>query len=239
MGQKNLDLPNNSLVLLKKRNFVFRKRQPLNIVNITNGEYIYSSSGKQFKLDKRLVSKTYLADEIFLYKKKKFHYKSGVIMDFNLGGSAESSYANLNIGKRIIPKLDLKIGLGLYNNFLVIPTTGNFVFFDITSIPLYTLVKFQLNKGKRRIYTKAKLGYMNNLTSNRLLTINNSFLLEGKIGLQFSSKAKFKHYLEVGQSMSHAKGRLIPVEVNNEPANIDFDIWFYNFTIGWGIEFGK
>lgn len=229
----------NSLLILKERKGFFRIRKSVSIIEITNNQYVFRENNKTYRLSNDLVKKVYLPPQIYLFDKNKFHYKTGYLFNLNLGSNGMHANANFSIAKRLQNKLDIGLGFGNYSNSLSIPTTENTVFVDLISIPVYGIIKYRFNRDRRVFYAKLKAGFANNIKTANIKTINNSFLTEAKLGVMFSSKKRFKHYFEIGQSVSYVKGSLVNIEVNNQPATIQFDIWLNNFAISYGIEFGR
>lgn len=184
------------------------------------------------------ISKTYLNSRVKVFNKNKFHYRKGLLLDLNLGLSPKTFGFNVGLNKRFSNNVELGLGIGIFNNFYILPIDD--IFLDITSFPVYGSFKYILLKRKKAIYMKGRLGYTFNSKSFNINQIDNGILVEPSIGVSFSSKNRIKHYIQLSQHISHAKGDFSVNRPNNNfPIVGSFDIWFNGTMLTYGIEIGK
>jgi len=228
---------NYSIVVVKKKG-----KNPREVVDIQklNADTIYyapfqSEVVKAQHLES--IKRIYFNHNIRIFSKSKFHYKTGFLLNTSFGLGYDHSNFHLSLNKRF-NFLECGIGFGQFSNFYLLPI--DFSAINISSSSLYINSKYILNRGQRSWYGRAKLGYNFNYSNFNIDEIKNGFLFEPSIGLCFSSKRRFKHYVEISQHLSNASGSFTIPSVNSTiPTTGSFNILFNRTVFTYGIEIGK
>ncbi len=202
------------------------------------GRLVKISNGDIITIRPSLIRREYHPDQISLYKKRKFHYKTGGAFNYSIGVADEHFNMDLSYSRHFTPRLELGLGIGFHRNSFWFTTSSDFHFVDVNSFPMYAQAKFDLTQGLRRIYVKGKAGYANNIMDWGMTSIKDGITLDGAIGVSFPSKGRFKHYVELSQYTSYAQGSHRNFS-SNAVSDIDFNVWFNRVVMTWGFEFGK
>ena len=233
-GQGNISIKNGSIFWLNDGSKIIGKviesDESTKKVAIITGDTVYIPSN--------LTKKTYLSDEISLFNNSKFHYKKGYLFNMSFGFANNHFNSDMSINKRLNNKLEVGLGVGFHYNSLTFRSQIGWHFIDVPSIPFFIQSKYFLNEGKRLIYLKGKVGYVNNYSSWGIESVHNSIMLEGSFGVLFSSHKKFKHYLELSQYSSNAYGKLRSFGFN-DISEISFNTWFNRVVVTYGVEIGR
>lgn len=238
-SQKNHIPDNYSIIVVKKRGRNPREIGDIKDFNSNSVLYDLYSSDETIVQDFESIKKIYLNKYIRVFPKSKFHYKAGNLINTSFGFGPAHSNIHLSLNKRL-NFFEYGIGIGRFTNWYNLPIGFNTI--QINSNSLYFNSKYILNKnkGKRAFYGRAKIGYNFNRASFRVDNVTNGILLEPSIGITFSSKRRIKHYFEISQHISNAKGNFtIPTATSNIPITGSFDLLFNRTVFTYGIELGK
>jgi hypothetical protein len=207
------------------------------ILKTTSPYQIKILTGDTISVDAQFTSKLYLPDEIALYKKSKFHYKKGYLGSMENGFS--NNHRNFDFGfSYLFNQYEIGIGVGFHNNSFYFSTANSNHFGDVFSIPLYAKGAYFLSNNYFKPYVFGKIGYSNNFKTFDVNSVNDGVMLEGGIGISFTSKTRSKFYMELSQYTVKASGTMR----NNDPnglGDIGFDLWFNRFIFTTGFRFGK
>jgi len=190
------------------------------------------------------IKKVYLPDEITLFKRKRFHYKKGGLLNHSLGLGLGGVHWNLSYNRRFAEKFEIGFGLGVHQNSFYFSTSNSRHDVGVTSFPLYIQGKYILRTGKKLWYGKLRAGWANNLNTWMTYDTTDGLLFEGGLGVTFKSKTRMKRYFEVTQYFSRASGMARSAAQNGLAtqtvlSDIGFKVWFVNFMVTYGIEIGR
>lgn len=238
--QYNRITENSSLVVLKKRNPIFRKRMAIELIDKNENRILfYDDNLKKDSLQLRTIRKLYTSESIRLYPHKKFRYKKGLLFRMQTSFSENNNSIDFNFGKRFANRLEIGLGLGLHHNYYYgLQVPGSRINIDVFSIPTYATVQYIIRPARRSIVVRTSVGINNNNNGPFISELSNGLFARGSIGILFSSRNRMKSYLMLSQYTSKAKGT-INTEINNQPATIGFDIWYNQFLFTYGIEIGR
>ncbi|MBL4706276.1 MAG: hypothetical protein JKY54_17240 [Flavobacteriales bacterium] len=195
-------------------------------------------TGDTINIDHGLITKLYLPQDIALYKRSRFHYKRGGLLNFSMGASEGNVAFNLSYNQRISQRLEFGGGIGYHYNSFNFSTANEMYFVGVHSMPMFVQGKYIFRFGPRIFYAKARLGYANNYRSWGITQVKDGITMHGAVGLTFSSKSRLKHFIELGQYTSHASGVARNFS-GNALSDIGFNVWFNNVVVTYGIEIGR
>jgi len=184
------------------------------------------------------IKKVYLPDEITLFKRKRFHYNKGGLLNHSLGLGLGGVHWNLSYNRRFAEKFEIGFGLGVHQNSFYFSTSNSRHDVQVASFPLYVQGKYMFRTGKKLWYGKLRAGWANNLNTWMTYDTTDGLLLEGGLGVTFKSKTRMKRYLEMTQYFSRASG-MARDDGGTALSDIGFKIWFVNFMVTYGIEIGR
>jgi hypothetical protein len=194
-------------------------------------------TGDTISIEAQLTEKIYLPEEITLFKRAKFHYNKGLIGSFLSGFSTDHRRFDLGLSY-LFNQFEFGIGLGFQNNSFNFSTANSTHFGDVFSIPFYGKFAYYFSNNYFRPYVFGKIGYSNNFKTFDVNSVSDGIMLEGGVGISFTSKTRNKFFLELAQYTTHATGTMR----NNDPnglGDIGFDLWFNRFVLITGFTFGK
>lgn len=161
-------------------------------------------------IEKAFMDRFYrIPDDIELYKRRRFHYNSGIFSAFAAGliinsldgGTVQFDYI---IGKRLNPRLSVGLGAGLYIN----ESYPAGLWIQTNVLPIYAYSRYYLSRQRRRLYVAGRLGY-----SLPLESFNNNhtggMMLMPEIGVHFAGRKKTRFALGLGQYLQMTKGNTI------------------------------
>lgn len=226
--------------------YLFKNRWAPNFVGIPidldNSDLKYSAlspSGDTIVMKNVKIRKLYTDEDIIVFPDRKFHYrKVGLIEHAYTFGTEHFSWDFRYIRSFKIP-LEIGVGVGLQLNGLSFPTGTDYVWVNILSFPTYLQASYKLLGNRNKIYVKGAAGFANNVATRNVPEVTNHLFLRGSVGVQFSSRNRFKHFVELGQSYSGASGEIR--SWNSEVLDvIKFsNVQFYRFTVTYGFQIGK
>ncbi len=240
--QEETDLSNSSLLILRRGANMGNKRKPGKLITETDDivQFKVFDARDTLFVNKRYVKKIYYSDEIYLFERKKFQYKNAYLFNFSWGMSSNHGSLQASFTKRFPSHLELGLGTAFSNVSFEIPIVGdNPIWVSVSSLPLYGVVKYHINEGKRLYYLKGKVGISNNLKPFNADQISNGYMWEAGLGFQLGGGRKVRHYFELSQYSTYAKGHLALADINNAPADVSFNRTFYRIVFTYGIELGK
>ncbi len=195
-------------------------------------------TGDTLTIDPFITTKIYLPEEINLYGKGRYSYKKGLKGSFAIGVSPEHSNFDFSGSYILNSKFSFGGGFGFHNNSFSIQTVSSAHWGNIFSRTYFVNGQFFFTNRAQRIYATGKLGYSDHRETRQLPILSDGIVLEGGVGLEFSSKNKVKYFIELSQYTSNAKGALVSNDVN-ALSDIEFDIWFHRIVFTMGIQIGK
>ena len=195
-------------------------------------------TGDTLNISEDFVSRHYLPERIDYFGKQRFTYKSGYLFNAQVGVSEEHANMDFEWSKFVRPRFTLGLGIGFHlnNTFVWIPNNS----FDIRvkSLPIFASSRYYLTQNKRRIYATGRAGYVFNRDVETVNNMKNGFMLEGGLGIEFSTKYQTKHYLQFTQYTSTASGSVSSFGMA-QVTQATFDIWFNSFNVTYGITVGS
>jgi len=240
--QEESEMSNSSLLILRRGANLGNKRKPGELITETESEvkFIALDSKDTLSVSQKFVKKIYYSDEIYLFERKKFQYKNAYLFNFSWGISGNHGSLQTSFTKRFPSHLELGIGTAFNSTGFDLPVAGGEpIFVSVPGLPIYGVVKYHINEGKRLYYVKGKIGLANNLKPFNADEISNGYMWEAGVGFQLGGGRKVRHYFELSQFSSYANGHLAIASLNNAPADITFKRTFYRIVFTYGIELGK
>jgi hypothetical protein len=208
------------------------------IIHTTSPYQIVILTKDTLTVEPMLTDKVYLPTDITLFGKSKFHYNRGLQFGFNTGFSVNHRRFDMELRYMFNKKWAVGLGLGFHNNSFSFSTANSNHNGDVRSIPVYVTGNYFLSNTYFKPYLKAKIGYSNNFTTFDVNSVSDGIILEGGLGVSFTSKTQSKFYLELSQYTTNAKGTMR----NNNPnglGDIGFDLWFNRVVFTFGYTFGR
>lgn len=194
-------------------------------------------TGDTLTVDAKWLDKIYTPEEITLFYKSKYHYKKG--FQATISGGFSSNHGRFDGGFSFLNNsYEIGLGLGIHNNSFYFSTANSHHFADVKSVPVYLKGNYYFSNNYFKPYVFGKIGYSNNFTTFNVNSVNDGIMLEGGLGVTFTSKNRSKFFIEISQYTNHAKGTMR----NNDPnglGDIGFNIWFYRFALTMGYTIGK
>ncbi len=226
-------VPNGGIVYLTDGSVLIGE-----IVQSTSPYRIRILTGDTLTVEPMITKKLYLPQDITLFGKSKFHYIRGLQFGMYTGFSGNHGRFDISTQYLFNKNWAVGFGLGFHNNSFNFSTANSNHFGNVRSVPVYLYGTYYLTNTFYRPYIKCKIGYSSNNTTFDVNSVEDGLMLEGGLGVSFTSKTQSKFFLELSQYTSHAKGTMR----NNNPnglGDIGFDLWFNRVVFTFGYTFGR
>lgn len=211
-------------------------------VDLDNSDLEYSAispEGDTIIMKNVVIRKMYTDKEIYVFPDRKFHYKNAHLFEHSYAFGAEHFSWDFKYIKTFDFPLEVGIGVGVQSNGLSFPTGTGYFWTNIVSMPTYIQANYKFLGNRNKLYLKGAIGLANNLTTGRIPEVSNHLFARGGLGVMFSSRNRFKHFIEIGQSYSGASGQAASWG-DDVIGNIKFNnVEFYRFTVTYGFQIGK
>lgn len=238
-AQKITIVENGAIYKFKYHKFKHHKRVNGALLSEDNSvKVIETIEGDTITFNLDSVRKAYLPDQIRLFSDGKFHYNDGKLNNYSLGLSDRHVNLDYSFSWRLNYKFEIGGGIGFHYNTFEFFTSNNAHYIDVISFPMFVQAKYAFTNYRKRLYLKGRVGYANNIETWNMASMKDGIMLEGGLGILFASKMRVRHYFELSQYTSYAKGsaELTDPDVLSD---VDFAVWFNRFIFTYGIEFGK
>ncbi|MFT7614965.1 MAG: hypothetical protein ACI9J3_003953 [Parvicellaceae bacterium] len=199
---------------------------------------VVTYAGDTVSIELSEIKKMYLPEDITLYRRKRFHYKQGGLVNASLGVSDGAVKFHVAYVKRFSNLYDIGAGLGINENYFSFHTSNGRHWISVQSMPIYALGKYYFWRHKKMWYAKGLIGYANNYNTWSTSKMKDGLMWEAAVGFTFKSRRIYKHYVELSQYSSYASGFARNFDAN-AISDIGFEIRFYRFMFTYGIEFGR
>lgn len=185
------------------------------------------------------LRKIYEPHQIEVYNDRKFHYKRSFLVEntYEFGNSHFS--LDFKVLKQVTPRWEIGLGSGLTTNSFYFATGSGFAVINTISLPTYLQGSYRIVGKRNFIYSKAGVGLANNLNAGQIREASSGFLGRIGVGIQFSSRNRFKHFLEFTQTVSTFSGTAV-IRGDNVQGPITLsNVQFFNFNFTYGFKIGK
>lgn len=211
-------------------------------LDLDNSDQVYSAispTGDTIVMRNVKIRKLYTNEEVIAFSDRKFHYKKANLFEHSYTFGAEHFSWDFRYVKSLKFPLEVGIGAALQTNSLSFPTGSGYFWGNVLSLPTYLQASYKFLGNKNKLYLKGAIGLANNVNTWQISNVENHLFARAGLGIQFSSRNRFKHFFEIGQSYSGASGE---AQTWNDEiiGNIKFsNIEFYRFTFTYGFQIGK
>lgn len=211
-------------------------------IDLDNSDQVYSAvspTGDTIIMRNVKIRKMYSDEEVYVFPDRKFHYKSANLFEHTYTFGAEHFSWDFRYMKSFRFPLEVGVGVGLQTHGLSFPTGSGYFWGNILSLPTYLQASYRFLGNRNKFYIKGAIGLANNVNTWQVSNVENHLFARAGLGLQFSSRNRFKHFIEFGQSYSGASGEAQAWD-DNVIGNVTFsNIQFYRFTVTYGFQIGK
>ncbi len=211
-------------------------------IDIDNSDHEYSAvspTGDTIVMRNVKIRKMYTDEEVYVFSDRKFHYKKANLFEHTYSFGAAHFSWDFKYVKSFKFPLEVGLGAGLHTNSLSFPTGSGYFWTNIISLPTYLQVNYKLFGNRNKVYVKGALGLANNVNTWSVSDVSNHLFARAGLGIIFSSRNRFKHFFEVGQSYSGVSGEAQSWD-DNIIGNVKFsNVQFHRFTFTYGFQFGK
>lgn len=235
-GQKNKVVENGAIFYLNDGSKIVGK-----LVGTEGSSWIWQTkiaTNDTLKIVPSILKRSYLPNRIALFENGRYHFKKGLMLNISNGFARMHHHFDVSLNQRIKNIFEIGVGMGSHNNGFEFSTESSHHEIWVPSVPLFVQGKYFLNERAKRLYVRAKLGYVNNVEGWGLRSVTNGKLYDLALGITFASRKRTKHYIELSQHSSSAKGMAINQEAN-AISDIGFDTRFNKIAFTWGIEIGR
>lgn len=211
-------------------------------IDLDNSDHKYSAlspTGDTIVMRNVKIRKLYTDDDITVFPDRKFHYKKANLFEHSYTFGAEHFSWDFRYLRSFKFPLEIGIGAGVQTNSLSFPTGSGWFWASVLSLPTYVQANYKFLGNRNKLYLKGAIGLANNVTTGQITDVQNHMFARAGIGIQFSSRNRFKHFIEFGQSYSGASG-LGRAWDDNIIGEVQFtNIKFHRFTFTYGFQLGK
>lgn len=196
---------------------------------------VLNFAGDTIRVAKKELTTSLMPSEIYLFGNRKFHYKDAFLLNYMMGFSSYHWNLNFSLSKRMANGLELGLGIGMHVNAHEVYTLDRVYYLNVLACPYYLAAKYQINKGLRRWYAVGRVGYMNNFQLWDQRQMKDGYFFDMGLGFMLPSRWRIRHYVELTQYSSSARGEMIAPELLS---NISFKLRFHRVLFTYGIEIG-
>lgn len=211
-------------------------------VDLDNSDHVYSAvspTGDTIIMRNVTIRKMYTDQDIYVFPDKKFHYKKANLFEHSYTFGAEHFSWDFKYIKTFDFPVELGLGAAVQVNGLSFPTGSGYFWSNVVSLPTYLQATYKFLGNRNKLYLKGAIGLANNVTTGRIPEVSNHLYARGGVGVMFSSRNRFKHFIELGQSYSGASGEAASWG-DDVIGNVKFsNVEFYRFTFTYGFQIGK
>ncbi|CAG5082003.1 hypothetical protein [Parvicella tangerina] len=211
-------------------------------VDLDNSDYEYSAvspTGDTIVMKNVNIRKMYTDEDILIFPDRKFHYKNAGLFEHTYTFGAEHFSWDFKYIRSFEFPLEVGIGAGVQTNTLSFPTGSGYFWANVLSLPTYIQASYKFLGNRNKVYLKGAVGLANNVSTWQIPEVSNHLFARAGLGVLFSSRNRFKHFFEIGQSYSGASGEAQSWD-DNVTGNVRFsNVQFYRFTFTYGFQFGK
>ena len=197
---------------------------------------VLTVEGDTVSVQNNAVKKAYLSDEIVLYGSGRFHFKEAKLWNYSMGFSEEHLNIDLVLSQRFQNGLEIGAGIGPHLNMFSVYTPLEEFYIEVLSFPIYLQAKYMLTNGSVRFYSKGRLGYANNVKTWNMNEMKDGVIGEVGFGFMLPARRRVRHYIELSQYVSHARGEMIAPSLSSD---ITFSSWFFRTVFTYGVEIGR
>lgn len=212
---------------------------PIDLDNSDNEYSVLSPDGDTITMRNVKIRKMYTSQEIDIFSDRKFHYKNAGLFEHTYTFGAEHFSWDFKYLRSLSIPLEIGIGAGIQSNTLSFPTGSGYFWANVLSLPTYVQATYKFLGNRNKLYLKGAFGLANNTATWQIPEVTNHIYARGGVGVIFSSRNRFKHFFEFGQSYSGASGEAQSWD-DNVIGNVTFsNVKFYRFTFTYGFQIGK
>ena len=192
--------------------------------------------GAKMIAQKDLIRRIYRSDKnAIIYPKGKVHLTKGRYISYGISfpmGNNPGMHLDILGAYRFNEKVILGFGTGIYFNESYLRGLNAINQF----IPVYAYGRYNLTKGKKRLFAFSKVGYGIGARLGFSDEHTGGPMIQPGIGVTFASKKKKRYSLSLSQYIQHTKGQSNSVDVFSNPVEFDYSLWYNRLMLNFMVE---